>query len=262
MPIGEPRLWLEGEEILLSDDWEGDSANNSAVWIPSIKVACATDIAFHDCHLWPIESNVARRVKCGHQLRRSESLARALLSPATATMKKYGSWKKSRPMVRDPTTECIDWSLRYLDDYEEVFNTAKTGAEMVSAMTRIYPDVKAEDFAIHWQARLLFPRSSPDWLTPLPGNRAGYFLAQAALMMAIRRGNSLQESRKAFYTQTPTRQSASIGGFCQRNSALSAPGAWTPCVRRPSRRLGLLSAPSPLAVLGNKLSSAADGRFQ
>ena len=63
MPLSEPRLMLEGEELLVSDDWEGDSANNSAVWIPSIKVVCATDIAFHDCHLWPIESNVARRVK-------------------------------------------------------------------------------------------------------------------------------------------------------------------------------------------------------
>ena len=74
-------------------------------------------------------------------------------------------------------TECIDWSLRYLDDYEEVYNAAKTGADMVSAMTRLYPDVKAEDFAVHWQARLLFPHSSPDWLTPLPGQPGKIFLS-------------------------------------------------------------------------------------
>jgi hypothetical protein len=73
-------------------------------------------------------------------------------------------------------TECIDWSLRYLDNYEEVYNTARTGLEMVEAMTRLYPDLKAEDFAIHWQARLLFPRSSPDWLTPLPGKAGRIFL--------------------------------------------------------------------------------------
>ena len=87
--------------------------------------------------------------------------------------------------------ECIDWSLQYLDNYEEVYNTARTGAEMVSAMTRLYPDVKAEDFAIHWQARLLFPRSSPDWLTPLPGKPGRYFLVRAAPTMGIRRGNSI-----------------------------------------------------------------------
>jgi hypothetical protein len=47
---------------------------------------------------------------------------------------------------------------------------------MVTAMTELYPDVKAEDFAIHWQARLLFPHSSPDWLTPLPGEPGKIFL--------------------------------------------------------------------------------------
>jgi hypothetical protein len=73
--------------------------------------------------------------------------------------------------------ECIDWSLKYLDNYEEVCNTARTATEMVEAMTRLYPDVKAEDFAIHWQARLPFPHSSPDWLTPLPGKPAKIFLS-------------------------------------------------------------------------------------
>ncbi len=63
MPMHEPRLELEGEELLFSDGWEGDSINNSVVWVPSIGVACATDVAFHDCNLWPIESNVERRVK-------------------------------------------------------------------------------------------------------------------------------------------------------------------------------------------------------
>ena len=43
-------------------------------------------------------------------------------------------------------------------------------------MNRRYGDVKAEDFAIHWQARLLFPESSPEWLTPLPGKPGEIFL--------------------------------------------------------------------------------------
>jgi len=40
-----------------------------------------------------------------------------------------------------------------------VYNAAKTGADLVEGMERYYGDVKAEDFAIHWQARLLFPNS-------------------------------------------------------------------------------------------------------
>ncbi|NLA74868.1 MAG: MBL fold metallo-hydrolase [Deltaproteobacteria bacterium] len=59
-PLNEPRLELEGEEIIFSDGWDGDSINNSAVWVPSISVLCATDIAFHDCHLWAMVSNIVR----------------------------------------------------------------------------------------------------------------------------------------------------------------------------------------------------------
>jgi glyoxylase-like metal-dependent hydrolase (beta-lactamase superfamily II) len=63
VPLSQPRLELEGADILLSDDWEGDSVNNSAVWVPSMRVLCATDIAFDDWHVWFIESDVKRRVK-------------------------------------------------------------------------------------------------------------------------------------------------------------------------------------------------------
>lgn len=176
MPMREPRLVLEGEEILVSDDWEGDSINNSAVWIPSIKVACATDIAFHDCHLWPIESNVARRVKWRDSIRKLRQFDARIVIPGHCDQAKIDLMEEVQADPSKSYTDCIDWSLRYLDNYEEVYNSAKTGAEMVEQMTRFYPDVKAEDFAVHWQARLLFPHSSPEWLTPLPGEPGKIFL--------------------------------------------------------------------------------------
>jgi glyoxylase-like metal-dependent hydrolase (beta-lactamase superfamily II) len=176
MPMSEPRLELEGEEILLSDDWEGDSINNSAVWIPSIKVACATDIAFHDCHLWPIESNVERRVKWRESIRKLRDFDARIVIPGHCDDEKIRIMEEVQEDPSSTYTDCIDWSLEYLDHYEEVYNTAKTGAGLVEGMTRFYPDMKAEDFAVHWQARLLFPHSSPDWLTPLPGEPGKIFL--------------------------------------------------------------------------------------
>jgi glyoxylase-like metal-dependent hydrolase (beta-lactamase superfamily II) len=176
MPMNEPRLELEGEEILVSDDWEGDSINNSVVWIPSIKVACATDIAFHDCHLWPIESNVARRVKWRASINKLREFDARIVIPGHCDDEKIRIMEEAQADTSRTYTDCIDWSLKYLDNYEEVYNTAKTGAELVAGMTKFYPDVKAEDFAIHWQARLLFPHSSPDWLTPLPGEPGKIFL--------------------------------------------------------------------------------------
>ena len=177
MPMSETGLVLEGEELLVSDDWEGDSANNSAVWIPSIKVVCATDIAFHDCHLWPIESTVARRVKWRASIQRLKEYDARIVIPGHCNDEKIRIMEEVQEDEARCYDECIDWSLQYLDSYEEVYDTARTGAEMVSAMTKRYPDVKAEDFAIHWQARLLFPHSSPDWLTPLPGKAGKIFLS-------------------------------------------------------------------------------------
>ena len=176
MPLSEPRLELEGEEILLSDDWEGDSINNSVVWIPSIKVACATDIAFHDCHLWPIESNVARRVKWRDSIRKLRDFDARIVIPGHCDDEKIRIMEEVQEDASRSYTDCIDWSLKYLDSYEDVYNTAKTGVELVEGMTGLYPGVKAMDFAVHWQARLPVPHSSPDWLTPLPGEPGKIFL--------------------------------------------------------------------------------------
>ena len=174
--MDEPRLLLEGEEILVSDGWEGDSVNNSVVWVPSLKTACATDVAFHDCHLWPIESNVARRVKWRDSIARLREFDARIVIPGHCDAEKVRLMEELRDSGSRSYTACIDWSLQYLDNYEEVYQSARSGAEMVEKMTRFYPDMKAEDFAIHWQARLLFPHSSPDWLTPLPGEPGKIFL--------------------------------------------------------------------------------------
>ena len=176
MPLHEPRLELEGHELLFSDGWEGDSINNSAVWVPSIGVVCATDIAFHDCHLWPIESNVARRARWRKDIRRLLDFGPRVVIPGHCDEAKI---KILEDVQNDPSrtyTECVDWSVRYLDNYEEAYNTAKNGSELLERMNKHYADVKAEDFAIHWQARLLFPHSCPDWFTPLPGEPGKIFL--------------------------------------------------------------------------------------
>jgi glyoxylase-like metal-dependent hydrolase (beta-lactamase superfamily II) len=176
MPLNEPRLELEGEEILLYDGYEGDSVDNSIVWIPSIKTVCATDVAFHDCHLWPIESNVQRRVTWRKDIARMMDFDPRIVIPGHCDAAKLQILQDVQADPSRTYTDCVDWSIKYLDTYDEVYHSAKTGAELVDGMFKYYGDVKAEDFAIHWQARLLFPQSSPDWLTPLPGKPGEIFL--------------------------------------------------------------------------------------
>jgi glyoxylase-like metal-dependent hydrolase (beta-lactamase superfamily II) len=175
VPMSEPRLELEGHEILVSDAWEGDSANNSVVWVPSAGVLCGIDVAFHDCNLWPIESNVERRIRWRESIARLREFDAHVVIPGHFDEEKLRILENAGEDAGLTYTGCIDWSLKYLDVYDEVYGTARNGAEFVQMMTERYP-LEAEDFAIHWQARLLFPRSSPDWLTPLPGEPGKVFL--------------------------------------------------------------------------------------
>ena len=176
IPMAEPRLELEGEEILFSDDWEGDSVNNSAVWMPSLKVLCATDIAFDDWNVWFIESGAERRAKWRAALDRLKEFDARVVIPG------HGSEKTMRVLERASAdesfeyTSCIDWTREYIDFYEEVYGSARSGAELAARIRERYPDVKGNDFAIEWLARLLFPKSCPDWFAPLPGEPGKIFL--------------------------------------------------------------------------------------
>jgi glyoxylase-like metal-dependent hydrolase (beta-lactamase superfamily II) len=176
MPMAEPRLELEGEEILVSDGWEGDSINNSAVWVPSIRVACATDIAFHDCHIWPIESNVARRAAWRRDIARLREYDARIIIPGHCDEEKIRMMEEVAEDASRTYTDCVDWSVRSLEDYDEVYVAAGSAEDLVAGVYKKYPDMKAEDFAIQWQARLLYPRSSPDWMLPLPGEPGRIFL--------------------------------------------------------------------------------------
>jgi glyoxylase-like metal-dependent hydrolase (beta-lactamase superfamily II) len=166
MPLAEPSLELEGHVFEISDDWEGDSANNSVVWVPSLNVACATDVAYFDCHIWMIESDAARRQRWRASINKLREFDAEVVVPGHVSPEKLA--------LRD--SSCIDWSLRYLDVYEEVLAQAKTGAELWEGMDKAYPGMKAMDFGVQWNARLLFPRSCPDWFPPLPGKPGEIFL--------------------------------------------------------------------------------------
>jgi glyoxylase-like metal-dependent hydrolase (beta-lactamase superfamily II) len=176
MPLAQPVIELEGEEIRFSDGWEGDSINNSAVWVPSIGVVCATDIAFHNCHIWPIESNVGRRAAWRKDIARLREFDPRVVIPGHCDAAVLQLLDEVAGDASRTCTDCVEWSIRYLENYEEVYSKAGSAEELVEGVYRRYPDMKAEDFAIQWQARLLYPHSCPDWMLPLPGEPGKIFL--------------------------------------------------------------------------------------
>jgi glyoxylase-like metal-dependent hydrolase (beta-lactamase superfamily II) len=176
MPLTAPRLELEGEEILLSDDWEGDSINNTAVWVPSARVLCATDIAFQNWNVWFIEAGVERRVKWRAALERLKQFDARVVIPGHCDQAILDVLDRAGGDTSRTYTSCIDWTREYVDFYEEVYATAKTGPELVSRIRARYPDVRGNDFTVEWQARLLFPKSCPSWYAELPGEPGKIFL--------------------------------------------------------------------------------------
>ncbi len=111
-----------------------------------------------------------------------EALDRLKEFDARVVIPGHGSEKTMAILERaaaDPSfkyTSCIDWTREYIDFYEEVFQTATSGSELAHRIRQRYPDVKGNDFAIEWLARLLFPKSCPDWFEPLPGEPGSIFL--------------------------------------------------------------------------------------
>ena len=176
IPLAEPRLELEGVEILLSDGWEGDSVNNSVAWVPSMKVLCATDVAFDDWHVWFIESDVERRVKWRAALDRLKEFDARVVIPGHGSDKTMDILRRVSEDASLDYTSCIDWTREYVDFYEGVYETATSGVELAARIRERYPEVTGNDFAIDWLARLLFPKSCPDWFTPLPGQPGKIFL--------------------------------------------------------------------------------------
>ena len=68
LAFAEPPAEVEGHVIEFSDDWDGDSANNTMIWVPSLKVACGTDIVYNDAHAGRPKATppAAKMARCAH----------------------------------------------------------------------------------------------------------------------------------------------------------------------------------------------------
>ena len=117
--------FLEGEEIVFSGGWEGDSINNSVVWIPSLRTVLATDVAFHDCNLWPIESNVERRAKWRKDIARMMDFDPRIVVPGHHDAAKLQILEEVQEDESRTYTDCVDWSIKYLEIYDEVYHVGE-----------------------------------------------------------------------------------------------------------------------------------------
>ena len=130
---------------------------------------CATDVAELDSHVWTAESDAARRLRWKADLRRLRDFGARHVIPGHCSPDVFARLEQAG-------ASCIDFTIDYLDAYEDVLSRAASGAELVAGMEKRFPGMKTEDFGLQWQARLLFPKSCPDWFAELPGAPGEIFL--------------------------------------------------------------------------------------
>jgi len=158
MPLTKDYLEIEGHKIEISDGWQADMANGTVVWIPSMRATIPTDLVFYKVFVWTAESDVERRKLWKADLERLRKMGPAIVIPGHTLFDEFST---------DPTST-IDFTLNYLNDFDEILVTAKTGDELVERVEKKYP-LKGIHLALHWQARFLFPDSCSEHILPIPG---------------------------------------------------------------------------------------------
>jgi glyoxylase-like metal-dependent hydrolase (beta-lactamase superfamily II) len=147
-PLAGKTLTLEGETLEIHGGVQGDSPNNSYVWIPSAKTVITGDIVYHGVHPWTAETNAAARAAWLKTLDDLSALGATTIVPG-----------HKDPKLKDDATG-IDQTRAYLRAFDEALATSKTPDELEAKMKAKYPDVQLA-VIVHFGAAAQFPAPAP-----------------------------------------------------------------------------------------------------
>lgn len=119
---------LEGERIEIIPRLMGDYRYNTAVWIPSIKTLCCSDILFNEAHPFTCEVNEEERQEWIDVLDKLETYHADVIIP--------GHTRMGMPFDQSG----IDWTRKYLQATEIEIKKARTKGDFFYAMDRLFPN--------------------------------------------------------------------------------------------------------------------------
>lgn len=123
---------LEGHKLEIRGPVQGDSADNTFVWIPSTKTVIAGDIVYRGVHPWTRETTAASR------------------KAWIATLDAIAALKPERVIAghKDPKAADDVAGLKATRDYLVAFDAAlassKTAADLVKTMKAKYPELQLD----------------------------------------------------------------------------------------------------------------------
>ena len=125
-------LTLEGQAIELRGPAQGDSPDNTYVWIPSIKTVIAGDIVFRGVHPWTAETDSAKRKAWIKTLDEIKALG-----PTTVIA------GHKDPKEKDDAAG-LDQTKAYLEAFDAAVASSKSSAEVQQKMKAKYGSLQLE----------------------------------------------------------------------------------------------------------------------
>jgi len=119
---------FEGSRIQVIKDIQGDTDQNTMLWIPGQRILIAGDVLFDDIHVYTAETDSNARARWLDTLTKVRELEPAVVVPGHS---KAGA-------ALDAST-AVDFTERYLLAFNEVLKTAKDPDGLINAMKDKFP---------------------------------------------------------------------------------------------------------------------------
>lgn len=147
-PLAGTSLELEGEKFAVVGGVQGDDAQNSYVWIPSLHTAVAGDIAYYEVFPWTAETNPEARKAWLASLDRLAALKPVAVVPG----------HQKAELKQDPAT--LTFTKEYLVAYDEALATSKKPTDLQAKMKAKYPTA-ALDIIVKIGSEAAFAKPKP-----------------------------------------------------------------------------------------------------
>ena len=119
---------FENSKIEILKDLQGDTDENTMLWLPGQKILIAGDVLFNDMHLYTAETDMRARERWLNSLKQIRELKPTVVIP--------GHSKVGAPI---DATSAVTFTTKYLLVFEEELKKAKDPDDLIRVMKEEFP---------------------------------------------------------------------------------------------------------------------------
>src|SRR6185295_15609383 len=127
-PFDGNTIAFESSHIEVLEHIQGDTDENTMLWIPGQRILVGGDVVFNDMHVYTAETGSQARVKWLNSLSRIRALQPSVVVPG-----------HSKSGAQLDASTAVDFTETYLRAFEEELNQAKDPEGLIKAMKARFP---------------------------------------------------------------------------------------------------------------------------